>query len=223
MTSTSSNNLHYYIARTEKEREAAQALVKKVYAGEAYATEESTSRHTEYTTPHTATIFSAAIEGVTFGTISVFADGEKGLPLEEIYAPELAELRNRYACIVEVGQFAVDDEVLSQYGGGTLSKGMHTLPLFGAVFHHSIQTGVSAIVIAINPKHERFYDSLGFETFGEERTFPSVNNAPAVAKVLPLADIAERYHKREPLGGMLDKIVASIDYASISSNTDSVR
>ncbi|MFZ3032088.1 MAG: hypothetical protein WA082_03560, partial [Candidatus Moraniibacteriota bacterium] len=51
------------------------------------------------------------------------------------------------------------------------------------------------LCIAINPKHEPFYDALGFETIGGLKYYSSFNQAPAIAKALPLNTLSSASHK----------------------------
>jgi hypothetical protein len=61
--------------------------------------------------------------------------------------------------------------------------------------------GLDAVLAAVHPKHSRFYRRyMDFEVFGQERTYPTVRNNPAVALWLEFARIdrgpAERYNGR---------------------------
>ena len=51
------------------------------------------------------------------------------------------------------------------------------------------------LCIAINPKHEPFYDALGFETIGELKYYASFNQAPAIAKALSLHTLSTASQK----------------------------
>lgn len=106
-------------------------------------------------------------------TMSYIPDTQRfGLPMDDLYKPELDMLRNAGRRVVELGSLAT----LPQ-------RRMQNLIVFlaKAIFRYAMSTKADDLCIMVNPKHVRFYESIFlFEAFGEERHYDKVN-APAVA------------------------------------------
>lgn len=106
-------------------------------------------------------------------TMSYIPDTQRfGLPMDDLYKPELDTLRNSGRKVVELGSLAT----LPQ-------RRMQNLIVFlaKAIFRYAMYTHADDLCIMVNPKHVRFYESIFlFEPFGEERHYAKVN-APAVA------------------------------------------
>jgi len=116
-------------------------------------------------------------------TMSYIPDTQRfGLPMDDLYKPELDRLRDSGRKIVELGSLAT----LPQ-------RRMQNLIVFlaKAIFRYAMSTHADDLCIMVNPKHVRFYESIFlFESFGEERHYDKVN-APAVA-------LRVNMHKIEP-------------------------
>jgi hypothetical protein len=116
-------------------------------------------------------------------TMSYIPDTQRfGLPMDDLYKPELDSLRNAGRRVVELGSLAT----LPQ-------RRMQNLIVFlaKAIFRYAMSTHADDLCIMVNPKHVRFYESIFlFEAFGEERHYDKVN-APAVA-------LRVNMHKIEP-------------------------
>jgi len=116
-------------------------------------------------------------------TMSYIPDTKRfGLPMDDLYKPELDTLRNSGRKVVELGSLAT----LPQ-------RRMQNLIVFlaKAIFRYAMSTHADDLCIMVNPKHVRFYESIFlFEPFGEERHYDKVN-APAVA-------LRVNMHKIEP-------------------------
>ncbi|WP_235731749.1 N-acyl amino acid synthase FeeM domain-containing protein [Fundidesulfovibrio putealis] len=106
-------------------------------------------------------------------TMSYIPDTHRfGLPMDDLYKPELDSLRDAGRKVVELGSLAT----LPQ-------RRMQNLIVFlaKAIFRYALSTKADDLCIMVNPKHVRFYESIFlFEPFGEERHYEKVN-APAVA------------------------------------------
>jgi len=116
-------------------------------------------------------------------TMSYIPDTQRfGLPMDDLYKPELDTLRDSGRKVVELGSLAT----LPQ-------RRMQNLIVFlaKAIFRYAMSTHADDLCIMVNPKHVRFYESIFlFEPFGEERHYDKVN-APAVA-------LRVNMHKIEP-------------------------
>lgn len=114
------------------------------------------------------------VEGELASTISAYADGPQGLPLDSIYQEELDALRAEGRHMVEVGMLAHRDP-----GGGSSIKELADLMRFP--FYFTRLSGRHDLVIGVHPHHVRFYERLfGFEQAGPLRYYPLVKDHPAV-------------------------------------------
>ena len=105
-----------------------------------------------------------------------------GLPCDDLYADDLAPLRAAGRRIAEVSALAIDERWRDV---GLLV--VRNLVQMIALYADGLAR-LDTLCIAVNPRHARFYEScLRFERFGELKSYPAVNNAPAVALRLDLA------------------------------------
>lgn len=122
------------------------------------------------------------VAGAVRATITAYADGPPGLPLDQVYPDELGRFRAEGRLLVEVGLLA--DRTSDR------ARGLDTtLSLMRIGFFHAIHIGATDLVIGVHPHHARFYERLfGFDRFGAPSTCPIVNDAPVVGLRLDLAD-----------------------------------
>lgn len=154
-------------------------------------------RQREYLPEHPCkmrmTLFNALPEAVTFlgmyqgqviATVSLIPDSPAGLPMEEIYADKIAELRASGRRMAEVTMLA--DRRLDI---------RRTLPLLLELMKLIFDYGrrvlqATDLCITINPRHDEFYRRyLLFEDLGTLRAYPSVQNHPAIARRLNLENV----------------------------------
>ena len=139
--------------------------------------------------PHAIT-FVALHQGEVIATVSVIPDTPIGLPMDEIYRPELDALRREGRKLAEVTMLA--DRRLSMRRSFPV-----VLLLMKQVFDDvTLFLKANDCCITINPHHLRFYrDFLLFEPIGPERSYPSVENNPALALSLNLDTVKDRYSR----------------------------
>lgn len=182
----------YKIARTNEDKKRALELVRETYDKEGYTTSD-TERNDFFNTmpPNTTTFNTFLYTGQMLGTISLVFDEDGSIPMNTLYNKEISILRNKGLKIAEVSRFAVNKD-FPHLSHKTTDKIKHKLEisieLFKIIFHYSLHKKIDALCIAINPKHAMLYNSLGFNNLGELRNYPSVNNAPAVAKIMHLKE-----------------------------------
>jgi hypothetical protein len=167
------------------------SLITRVYIDEGYIDPQNTngSAITAFLGQEYTTTFEARFGDLLVGTVSVARDGEAGLPMDCIYRDELASFRNRNAAIAEVCQFIVDKNLvreLCKSYPSSISEMDVSLGLLRAAIQHGIETHIEYFVFTINPKHRLFYESMGCVLIGDERSYPSVNEAPALAYALDI-------------------------------------
>jgi hypothetical protein len=143
--------------------------------------------------PDTVT-FVAKDEDHVLATFSLVPDNHLlGLPLETIYAQEIAALRRTGARMAEVTSFAAADMSLREFSQVFLS-------MIRLMKQHHVRHGGDTWVITVNPKHRTFYTkALGYVPLGPCRPYPKVQGAPAEAYVLDLdgmrARAPEKFHE----------------------------
>lgn len=172
----------YRLAATLEERLAALRLVHDAYVRTGLIEPNPYGvRATPYHLLPTTTIFVAECEcRRVISTMSLVGDGELGLPMETVYAPEIDQRRRAGKRMAEVSCLAADP---AQLGCG-MEVFIHLCRLM-TVF--AISKGYDELVIAVHPRHAKFYQRmLAFRIFGELREYPSVKDHPAVALYLDL-------------------------------------
>ena len=169
-------------ADSEGHRSSAHILVNRMYAWRGYSTAPvpesgGSSRITLIASDH----------DVTIGTITVGFDSTDGLLVDELFRDDVARLRDDGAELCEFIKLAVDGVVRSKR---VLASLFHT----AFIYAHQIK-GCDKLLIEVNPRHVRFYESmLGFEVLVRERMNRRVN-APAVLMCLDLAYANEQIGK----------------------------
>ena len=155
--------------------------------------------------PDTAT-FLAKLRDRAISTLTLVPDSPIGLPMDQIYKPEVDLLRADGRRLGEVSMLcdrrAIDqetfrDRILSVFVG--LAKLMVQYAIHKA--------SVSDLVITVHPHHEAFYARyLLFERIADERMYPSVKENPAVAL---RADLTRVVDPNRPLPKRYRPYVAS--------------
>ncbi|MDX9788394.1 MAG: hypothetical protein RBT11_16570 [Desulfobacterales bacterium] len=180
----------FKIADKKEELECASRLVHDKYVRKGYMTptESGLRLSLRNALPETTT-FIGVKNQVVASTLTLFQDSEMGLPMDAIYKPELDQLRSQGRKIAEVGSLASHICV---------AKSDQTVLMHGNKIMHSYSRdylGVDDLVVAINPKHQWFYQHiLLFEQIGELKAYDYVKKAPAVAYRLNL-NMAEYHYK----------------------------
>ncbi|MHC4176813.1 MAG: N-acyl amino acid synthase FeeM domain-containing protein [Planctomycetota bacterium] len=174
----------YKIAGTREERAAAFRLVYKSYL---QARLGKPNRHEMRVTPYhllpTTEVFIALQQGEVISTVSLVSDGELGLPMESVYAGEVARRREQGLRVGEVSCLADRRSHLRRF-----------FPVFLRLSRLMVQyarrQGLDELLVAVHPKHARFYQRfMEFKVIGEETAYPAVRNHPAIALCLNFARI----------------------------------
>ncbi len=176
--------IDYRIAATFEERCKAFRLVYRSYLRAGLGTPNSTCmRVTPYHLLPTTETFIASCGDEVFFTMSLVVDGDLGLPMETIYAEEVAQWRRQGRTLAEVSCLA--DRRADSRGFFPTFLGLSRL-----LAQFAYKQGVDDLLIAVHPKHARLYRRLyGFQTFGELKAYPTVRNHPAVALKMGLVDL----------------------------------
>lgn len=179
-------DIAYILCKTDSDIKFALALVQKEYAKQGYINLKNSK--TKIKISKNSATFIAKYDNKIVGTVSVFFDFGDGLPMDEIYNKELNKLRSQNKKIAEVGRLAIDSS--EKHNNLFLVSS-----LFKLVFHYCIYKNIDNICISINPKHNLFYKSILFKDIGGLKFYPSVNNAPALAKTLDISKLKNKKTK----------------------------
>ena len=153
------------LANTEGRRSKASYLIKRQYAWRGYQASGLSGSLANRIT------LAAFDSEQTIATITVAVDSPSGLAVEALYPEEVRELRAAGSRLCEFTTLAVDNMVRSK---AVLAAIFH----IAYIYAHRIR-GCTDLLIEVNPRHVRFYQSmLGFVKRGEERIDPRVD-APA--------------------------------------------
>lgn len=191
-------DIRYHLAQSAEDRKAAAKIVQRQYAQSGYTLSENSvdDKMTLFLNQPTSKTFLGSCGDTPLATVSIITDSLDGLPLDELYRDEVNLLRQKGLRLAEVSQLAIDTtlarELLSEKA---LKKNALLFPLFNIILQCGRHEALDMLCIAINPKHEPFYDALGFETIGGLKYYSSFNQAPAIAKALPLNTLSSASQK----------------------------
>ena len=169
---------HHLQNRNQQEPESF-ALVYKAYREISLIDENPYElRVTPYHLLDTTQVFVATYRNAVICTVSLIIDGEMGVPAESIYGAEIEALRASGFRFGEVSCLADRRRKLGRI-----------LPVFvklsRVMAQYAQRQNVDGFIVAVHPKHARFYKRfMGFEPIGDQKSYPMVNNNPAVASCL---------------------------------------
>ena len=172
-------DIEYRIARTRRERAAAFRLVYESYLRSGLGQPNPyRMRVTPYHLLPTTEVFIAVFRQTPIITMTLVMDGELGIPMECIYAAEVARKRQAGLRFGEVSCLA---DRRNRFRG--------FLPAFLGLSRLMAQyawcRGLDELLVAVHPRHARFYRRfMAFEPFGGLRAYPTVRNRPALALAL---------------------------------------
>jgi hypothetical protein len=172
----------YKVADTKHERASAFRLVHDVYVKEGLMHRNPFRMRVmpHHLLPTTAVFVAQEAERV-IATLSLVGDGRLGLPLEEVYGPEVDQLREPSTWLGEVSALA-SAPYAADFGFDVVIGLMRLMAQFAQ------RHGMEHLLVAVHPRHARLYRrTMGFQRLGDERAYPSVCNRPAVALHLDLS------------------------------------
>jgi hypothetical protein len=175
-----SRRIEVKIASTKSEWEQAFQLAASNYQARGYETPGGNRlRFTPYhALPDTLTLI-AKHESQVVATFSIVMDNTLlGLPMEDIYADEIASLRRR-------GRRMFEATTLADTGLKPREFLQVFLTLIKLSMQYHTRNNGDTYVIAVNPRHKKFYTKIiGFVPLGPLRSYAAVQDAPAEAFLL---------------------------------------
>ena len=180
--------LEIKIAGNDRELGGAYRLLHDVYVESGFMyPHPSGMRISNYNFLSTTVTFLAKVYEKIVGTVTLIEDSELGLPVEEVYPKEINSLRKSSFKLAEVSGLAIE----KHYRFKNIC-----LHLNYNLAIHAILTGITDLVIAVNPRHLTFYhDLLLFRVIGPKRFYDRVNGAPAIAMHLNLERLEARLER----------------------------
>lgn len=172
------NNLECKIAYSISERLGAFSLISEAYTAAGLDNlSETNLRITPYHLLSSTIVFIAKLDGHIVMTVSLIQDSHLGLPMDSIYSEELEARRNSGMKLAEVGCLAARKDLRNSVD--------IFIELGKLLVQFALYRGLDALVIAVHPKHKRFYEKIfAFRQFGLVKTYPTVENKPAVGMEL---------------------------------------
>lgn len=172
-------SLNVYIAGHPNDIAETYHLVSSRYQDAGYGSPSEPPRGKTLFAKHPHVAIAARQDGKLVATLSVFPDTPNGLPLETAFPLEVTGLRSHGMTLAEMGSLA------SVPGTGLLGGSPVLEQMVSLAVRYHFGRGGNTIVVAVHPKHQEFYVSkFGFQMFGAERPYASVQNHPAVALVV---------------------------------------
>lgn len=186
-----SDRLVLKLAETREELEACFRLLHDAYVSVGFMKPDpSGMRVTLYHALPTTTTLLAKFDGKVVGTLSLIRQSAMGFPMQKIFS--IDSILREGGNIAEVSALAVDRSF--QAKGGVI-----LFPLIKFMYEYSRKLfDTRHLVIAVNPRHIAFYESILFFRRLKQHVVPHygfVNGAPAVGAHLDL-DHAPRIFKR---------------------------
>ena len=173
------------VAETRSERQSAFELVYQSYRRAGLCSEcTSGMRWTPYQLLPTTDIIVAKLRGEVISTLSLVRDGELGLPMEEVYASEVAFRRSTGVHLAEVSCLADRRQGADRFFGlfCDMSRLMAQL---------ARRLGVDELLAAVHPRHSPLHRRyMAFEPIGGRREYKTVRGNPAVALSLSFSKAA---------------------------------
>jgi len=188
-------SIEYRVARTRGELEESYRLVYNEYLKRSYVNENDSKLHLSlFNLLPEATTFVALSNNEILATATVIPDTCFGLPMDDLYKPELDTLRQSGNKLCEISMLASNTSIFKEGTPLLLNarKMFLIYYLFKYILDYTIKyLNLDYICIAVNPKHEMTYDNLLFENLGGLKSYDKVNGAPAIGKCLNLKTIKE--------------------------------
>jgi hypothetical protein len=118
------------------------------------------------------------------GTATVFQDSPLGLPMDEVFADQLAPMRAAGRRVAEVSALAMDGDRRA-YGLPVLMRLLRLVLLYA-----SSVARLDDLCLVVRPQHAHFYRQLSTcRVMGEPRNYAKVNTGSAVALHIDLHEV----------------------------------
>jgi hypothetical protein len=168
------SGLSFCVSSTLEEVQEAWSLVYQSYLRDDLIDPNPHEIHTteQAAGPRTAVVL-ACLGPMLVGTLSVYADETKGLPLDSVYLREINAMR-KTGTVMEIGMFADRREHMKRSADGLFE-------LMRFAFYFALHMQIDNAIIGVHPRHAPFYMRLlGFQRLGAVRSYPTVKDRAVV-------------------------------------------
>ena len=182
----------FKLAETREELEACFRLLHDAYVDAGFMVPDPSGlRVTVYHALPTTSTLMCRVGDKVVGTLSLIRESALGFPMQKIF--DLTAVRQVGGKVAEVSALAIDPRFRS-------SSGRILLPLLKFMYDYAArQFDTRHLVIAVNPRHIGFYESvLCFRRLKQRPVahYDFVNGAPAVGAHLDLMRAPEAFRRR---------------------------
>lgn len=194
------------IADTKEELEGCFGVLHDTYVESGFMKPDPSGMRLSihYALPSTTTLC-AIYDGKVAGTVSLIRESAIGMPLQDIF--DLTEVRAKGGCIVEISALAVSRMFRKNSGSILLS-------LMKFAYEYCVtHVNTRHLVIAVNPRHIRRYESLLlFRRLTESvvESYDFANGAPAVGATLDLLELPTEFPVRSYSQWLRNKLHACL-------------
>ncbi|MBI4358719.1 MAG: hypothetical protein HY584_05400 [Candidatus Omnitrophica bacterium] len=138
-------------------------------------------------------------ETETLGTASLILNSPCGLPSEFLFPEQIRQLQNDGRQLAEVTLLAVSSGAFGStiFSLTNIQKLIGIFQLFKAIFHYTQAKGITDLIVAVNPKHEKLYQYLTFEPISPIRSYSKVCGKPALLMRLDMLRFVEPRFKEQ--------------------------
>ena len=197
MNEESFSQVEFRVVRTRTELEKAYALVYKEYLKEGFTDENPYGlRFSFYNAlPETTTLIAISDNSEIIATATIISDSVLGLPMNDVFETELAQLRSDGKKICEITMLAADTDFFKQNSPALpFNSSLYIFSFFKVILDY-VQNilGFDTMCAAVHPHRKAIFDHLLFQDFGTEKSYYNANGAPAIAKYLDVHSVAEGF------------------------------
>lgn len=179
------------LAKNPAEFKSAYRLVYREYLKKRYCRPSKSRMHYTFHCflPDSRTFFLEK-SGAFLGTLTLIPDSPCGLPIENVFPEEVQKIRSAESRIAEISLLAIDPSLYKQRELNLLHfrNWSSVFPLFKGMFQYAKQIGITDLIIAVHPDHQKLYQTLAFKTVSSIRPYPMACHNPAVALRLNIRD-----------------------------------
>jgi ribosomal protein S18 acetylase RimI-like enzyme len=134
--------------------------------------------------PETATFVAKAGEEIVGVTSLVFDTPGLGLPSDQVFSEEIDSLRQGGGKVAEVTNWAI---------APAYRRTAVLTELIRCYIAHLQAVGCDYAIGAISPGHRAFYELIGYEVIGTERSYSTEINDPVILVSLSLDNLMKRF------------------------------
>ena len=170
---------------------AAYRLVHDAFVEKQYMLPRSSgTRVRPFETDRRTATFVAMADGEVVGVQSLVVDSDDlGLPSGHVFPVEIGSLWDPGRLVCEATNEAV---------APAFRRSAVPTELMRCLYAHAVRLGCNELITTVSPGHKAFYEYMGFEQIGSERSFSTEVDDPVVLMCWHLDTVEERYGQVDP-------------------------